>query len=121
MGNSQTIIALLYSVILNSRYMFEKLKAKWGIESNWQVVAILIVFSLAGSSIVWARKFAFSLLGITQETELWIRTIAWLVVFFPVYQLFLLLFGFLFGQFSFFWEKEKKMMRAIGRIFVKKQ
>jgi len=100
--------------------MFERLKLKWGLTSNLQVVAVLIVFSLAGSSIVWVRKYAFGLMGITEDTAFWIKFIAWLAVFFPSYQFFLLVFGFLFGQFNFFWEKEKKMGRAIKRIFIKK-
>lgn len=99
--------------------MFERLKKKWGIETNWQIIAILIVFSLAGSSVVWARQLAFDIMGIADDTPFWIKFIAWLLVFFPVYQFFLLIFGFLFGQFNFFWEKEKRMFRAIGKLFVK--
>ena len=30
--------------------MLEKLKNKWGIESNFQVIIILIVFAITGSS-----------------------------------------------------------------------
>jgi hypothetical protein len=34
---------------------------------------------------------------------------------FPTYQVLLLLYGGLLGQFGFFWAKEKKMLRAIRR------
>lgn len=100
--------------------MLEKIKAKWNLTSNWQLIAIMLVFSLAGSSIMWVRRLAFPLMGVTETTPFWIKFLAWLAVFFPTYQIMLLVFGFLFGQFPFFWEKEKKMIRAIGRIFVKK-
>jgi hypothetical protein len=32
-----------------------------------------------------------------------------------------LIYGFIFGQFKFFWLKEKKMAQAIGRIFIRKK
>jgi len=35
----------------------------------------------------------------------------------PLYQIFLLVYGFIFGQFTFFWEKEKQFIRRIGRLF----
>ncbi|MGA0828911.1 MAG: DUF6787 family protein, partial [Flavobacteriaceae bacterium] len=33
---------------------------------------------------------------------------------FPLYQLLLVFFGALFGQFRFFWNFEKKMLRRLG-------
>ena len=37
-----------------------------------------------------------------------------LTIIFPIYQLLLIFFGFLFFQFSFFWELEKKILTKIG-------
>jgi hypothetical protein len=33
----------------------------------------------------------------------------------------LLIYGFIFGQFRFFWEKEKQMVKRIGRLFAGKK
>ena len=91
------------------------LKQKWNIKSNWDFLAIMIVFSIAGMSIVFVRKPLFHILGITCATPFLIKFVAWLLIVFPTYQFNLIIFGFLLGQFSFFWEKEKQM----GRFFLR--
>lgn len=97
-----------------------KLKNKWQLESLLQVVAVLAVFTLTGSTVVFLRKFLFSLLGFDDATPFWIKTVTYLLFVFPAYQVMLLGYGFLLGQFRFFWEKEKKMVSRIGRLFRKK-
>ena len=97
--------------------MIEKLKAKWGIKSNWDVAAILIVFSISGSSIMFVKPLWFAVFGVTENTPFWLKSTIWVVMVFPTYQVFLIIYGFLFGQFKFFWAKEKMMAQAIGRLF----
>jgi len=92
-----------------------KLKRKWNIDSNWDFILIMIVFSIAGMSIVYVRKPLFHVLGITTATPFLIKFFAWLIIVFPTYQINLIIFGFLLGQFNFFWEKEKQM----GRFFLR--
>jgi hypothetical protein len=77
------------------------------------MLLILVVFSLAGISILPVRHAIFWVFGYTAETSLYLKGITWLILVFPAYQLFLLIFGFLLGQFDFFWEKEKRMIRWI--------
>jgi hypothetical protein len=101
--------------------MLEKLKDKWGIKSNWDVVAILIVFSVSGSSIMFVKPIWYNIFGVTDATPTWLKVIIWLAMVFPTYQAFLLIYGFIFGQFKFFWAKEKMMVQAIGRIFIRKK
>lgn len=96
---------------------FEKLKMKWGIQSNWDFFIINLVFAMAGMSVVFVRKPLFPILGITVETPFWIKFFTWLLIVFPTYQLSLLIFGTLLGQFSFFWEKEKQIGRFLVRLF----
>jgi hypothetical protein len=104
-----------YSII-----MLEKLKAKWGIKSNWDVVAILIVFAISGSSIMFVKPLWFKIFGVTDATASWLRVVIWLAMVFPTYQAFLLIYGFIFGQFRFFWAKEKKMAQIVGSLFKKR-
>ena len=99
--------------------MFEKLKKRWNINSNFQVVIILIVFAITGSTTVYVKKFIFDLIQITSETILWIKIQIYIIVMLVVYNLLLLVVGFLFGQFRFFWEFEKKFLSRI--LFSKKQ
>lgn len=98
-------------------HMFEKLKAKWGLKSNFQVLKVCLVFTLAGSSIGFVRKIVWTLFGFTADTSLWIRVPTYIAFIFPTYQTMLMVFGTLFGEFHFFWAKEKAMFRAIGRLF----
>ena len=95
------------------------MQEKWGV-SPLQVVLILIVFALTGSSVVAIRKPLFELLGIHDTEPLWLKTVLYLIFVFPLYQVMLLMYGFLFGQFRFFWEKEKRLFRLITRPFRRK-
>lgn len=96
---------------------FNRLKSKWGIDSNWQIVVIILVFSLAGPIVVMLRGWYFHFLGFNESTPTYLKIITYLIFIFPAYQVLLLSLGFLFGQFDFFWRKEKALVRALARIF----
>jgi hypothetical protein len=98
------------------RPFLERMKQKWGLTSIFQVVLILIVFALTGMTVVWIRPIIFHVLGIDHANG-WIKTACYLILVFPLYQVLLLVYGFIFGQFSFFWEKEKKLVNAVIRLF----
>lgn len=104
-----------------SKNFIEKLKVKWGLESVFQVIIILLVFSVTGTTVVYLRKVLFTVLGFDDGTALWLKTITYILFVFPAYQLLILGYGALFGQFEFFWNKEKKLFYTIKRLFSKKQ
>jgi hypothetical protein len=96
----------------------KKLKERWKIESNYQLTIIFIVFAITGSSSAWlSTPFSFWL-GITKEDLGFWFTPVRLILIFPIYQVLLVVIGLLFGQFTFFWNFEKKMLRAIGLGFL---
>ena len=97
----------------------KKCKKKWGVDSTLDIILILIVFSLAGMSIVFVRKPVFNILGIN-DVHIAMKTAVYLLIIFPCYQAFLLIYGALLGQFKFFWDKEKKMGRWIINFVSKK-
>ena len=103
-----------------SKNFIEKLKIKWGLESVFQVIIVLLVFSITGSTVVYLRKFLFSVLGFDESTSMWLKTITYIVFVFPAYQVLILAYGTLLGQFDFFWKKEKKLFCAVKRLFSKK-
>lgn len=103
-----------------SKNFIEKLKIKWGLESVFQVIIILLVFSITGSTVVFLRKFLFGVLGFDESTALWLKTVTYILFVFPAYQLLILGYGALLGQFDFFWKKEKKLFHTIKRLFSKK-
>jgi len=88
--------------------LFEKLKKRWNIKSNFQVVIILTVFAITGSTTVYIKKIIFDLIEITANTHIAIKIPIYIMVVLTVYNILLLIVGSLFGQFRFFWEFEKK-------------
>lgn len=98
-----------------------RLQEKWQLNSLWQVIAVLITFSLAGSSVVFFRKMLFNLIGFDEASPFWLKTVTYILLVFPLYQVLLLVYGFLLGQFAFFWEKEKKLARWIVSKFTGKK
>ncbi|NHE55253.1 DUF6787 family protein [Cyclobacterium plantarum] len=98
----------------------ERLKVKWKLKSLWQVVLVLLVFSCTGFTILFVKKPIFDFLGVDTTGGGFIKTVIYLLLVLPLYQIFLLVYGFLFGQFSFFWEKEKQFIRRMGRLFSQK-
>ncbi len=94
-------------------------KKRWNIHSNWQVFMILVVFAVTGSTAAYLSKPVLALFGITKDTVSgWIYYPLYIILIFPVYQVLLVGYGFLFGQFTFFWAFEKKMLRSMKLGFI---
>lgn len=92
-----------------------KLKERWGIESNLQIAIIIMVFAITGSTATYIGKPILGFLNITPET--FSSVVYWtlrIVILFIMYQCLLVFFGWLFGQYAFFWNFEKKMLSRIG-------
>lgn len=94
-------------------------KERWNIKSNWQVFVIIVVFAVTGSSAAYLSKPILSLFGITKETVSgWEYYPLYIILIFPIYQVLLVFFGFIFGQFTFFWAFEKKLLQSCGLGFL---
>jgi hypothetical protein len=96
----------------------KKLKARWGVTSNFQLVIIFIVFAITGSVSAYLSKPFTTYIGLTSDNLGWLYFPIRLIAIFPIYQVLLVLFGFLFGQFEFFWAFEKKMLRSMKLGFI---
>ncbi|WP_040278582.1 DUF6787 family protein [Psychroserpens damuponensis] len=98
-----------------SLFLFKKLEKKWIVEQRWEMIRIFIVFAVTGSSSLFVGKPIIRAIGITKEN---LNPILYWVLFIIIglifYQILLVTFGWLFGQFKFFWEFEKKMLRRFG-------
>lgn len=105
---------------IHKKSWLRKLQEKWKLESLWQVVLVLVVFACTGMTVLWIKQPIFDLLGIDMSQGGFIKTFLYLLLVLPLYQLFLLMYGFIFGQFGFFWEKEKQFVRRIASVFSKK-
>lgn len=97
----------------------DRLQEKWKLKSAKQVILVLVVFACTGTTVLFLKQPVFSLLGIT-EIKGWLSNILYLIFILPVYNIILLIYGALFGQFAFFWDYEKKMFKRMSSIFKKK-
>ena len=121
------ILFLCFTLYKNDNFVtlktiqMEKLKQRWGVESNFQLTVIFIVFAITGSASAMVSKPVCLWLGITKEDFGFLFTPIRLILIFPFYQVLLVIIGFLFGQFAFFWKFEKKLLRKIGLGFLFKE
>jgi len=88
--------------------MLEKLQSRWKLKSAFQVVVVLIVFACTGFTVLFLKEPVLSFL-LPSEEKSTLFTILYYVFIFPIYNIILLAYGFVFGQLTFFWEFEKKM------------
>ncbi|MUH34466.1 diacylglyceryl transferase [Zobellia amurskyensis] len=102
----------------------QKLKERWAVTSNFQLIIIFVVFSITGSSSIYVAKPFLNLIGLEQANfsdSWWGITLYWtlrILLVFPFYQVLLIIYGWLFGQFKFFWAFEKNMLKRIGLGFL---
>ncbi len=93
--------------------MFTKLQKKWGI-SGWRFFWVMITFAVTGSTAAFITARITAWLDIRAwSLEFWLLKLGVLLI---GYQILLLFFGFIFGQFKFFWRYEKKILQAFGLI-----
>lgn len=93
----------------------KRLQIKWKLESLLQVILVLVVFACTGFTILFIKAPILDFFGV--EKGGFLNTVLYLLLVLPLYQIFLLAYGFIFGQFNFFWEKEKQLFRRIAGVF----
>jgi manganese efflux pump family protein len=93
--------------------VMNRLKAKWEIESNAQLIIIFIVFAVTGSTASKIAAPVVHFFGIYSETYPILYWPLRIILIFPLYQVLLIIFGWIFGQFKFFWTFEKKMLKRL--------
>lgn len=101
---------------MNRNGWLEKLRERWKLKSIRQVIVVLIVFACTGFTVVYLKQPVLRFLsGDPPFTAT--ATVLYYVFILPVYNIILLAYGFLFGQFAFFWEFEKKFVKRLISIF----
>ena len=98
----------------------KRLKEKWNITTNWQLTVIFIVFAITGSTAAKIAGPVTEAVGISNNLAWYIYWPIRILMVFPLYQVFLVFFGWLFGEFKFFWNFEKKMIRSMRLGFLLK-
>ncbi len=91
-----------------------RLQQRWNLSSGWQVLIVLVVFACTGFTVLFLKRPLFRLINADPEYNT-LFTILYYIFILPVYNVILLFYGFIFGQFRFFWEFEKRMFGRIRR------
>ena len=94
--------ALFLPLDFKIKIMWQKLKIRWGINSNYQVVVILLIFALTGFSTLYIHRQIDLLLGIDENTVFVIKALIFGILILPIYSLLLFSWGTLLGQRTFF-------------------
>lgn len=93
--------------------MFKRLQQKWKVNGT-QLFLILCVFAITGSATAYITKQITTWMNLAPSSAFYwiIKTVV--LVF--GYQLLILIVALPFGQFRFFWNYEKKILRWFARL-----
>lgn len=89
----------------------DRLAQRWGVTPS-RVLVILLVFACTGFTVLFLKRPVVAYFAGEGEQPL-LFSILYYVLILPVYNVILLVYGALFGQFRFFWEFEKRFFRRI--------
>jgi ABC-type multidrug transport system permease subunit len=98
--------------------MFQGLQKRWNV-SGKSLLLILCVFAITGITTAFLSKAVTGWAGFTEETHWGWKVLLRISVLLFGYQVILLTVAFLFGQFSFFWKYEKRLLQRLH--FLKKE
>ncbi len=99
----------------------QKLRERWGLQHNYQVWLVLLVFALTGSTIGRLKGPIQTFTGLIALNPKLLRDVIYYILALPFYQLILVAYGYLFGLGKFFWEKEKRFYAKIAAKFSQKK
>lgn len=92
--------------------MLRSFRKQWRV-SNKEFLIILCVFAVTGLATAFLSKAVTGWVGFTQETHWSLKLLVRLCVLLLGYQIALLTVAFLFGQFAFFWQYEKRFLQRL--------
>jgi hypothetical protein len=81
---------------------FNNFKKKWNIKSNWQLLRVMIVFAMAGQSILFVMPLLRNYFGIPSDIFWLWKVLFFIFVSFPIYQILLIIWSLVLGEFRFF-------------------
>lgn len=90
-----------------------RLQERWKVGSVFQVIVILIVFACTGFTVLFIKRPLFQFLFEGNVIPWWATWLYYLLIL-PVYNVILLFYGFVFGQFRFFWNFEKRFFARLS-------
>ena len=80
-------------------------------QSTWDIVRILCVFAITGTTASFVPKYILPLFEIE---SIWWYGLVYFLLITPVYMALLLVVALVFGKFDYFYEKEKAILRRMN-------
>jgi TctA family transporter len=90
--------------------MFERLRKKWKVNGT-QLFLILCTFAVTGTLTAYISKAITGWVGFNEQTFWLWKVLLRLFILIFGYQIIILIVSIFFGQFRFFWNYEKKILR----------
>jgi uncharacterized protein DUF6787 len=100
--------------------LFKFLDKRWKVDYKWRVIRIFLIFAVTGTLSVIITNPIFNAIGLVKDnfSDVFLGyTIYYtlkLIMTLPIYKILLVAFGWLFGEFAFFWNFAKKMLYRLG-------
>lgn len=114
-----TSILFSFLIIKITLWLFTKLYKRWGVTYRWELIAIFLVFAVTGSSAGRLSDPLMEIIGLDKEiVSGWIYWPVRILLIFPIYQVLLVILGWIFGQYNFFKLFAKKMVSRMGFGFL---
>ena len=117
-------VVLFYALLKLTLFIFKKLEKRWVVNEKWQIIRVFMVFAITGPVCLYViTNPILNALDLTKEsfsdstTNLALYRIIKFIAILPLYQVVLLIVGWLFGEYKFFYAFIKKML---GRFNLKK-
>jgi manganese efflux pump family protein len=96
----------------------KKIRNFFKVESNFQLLIVNIVFAVTGTISVILAGFILDFIGL--DINALSSSLYWtlrVLILMPIYQILLIIIGAVFGEFTYFWRIEKKMLNRLGIKF----
>lgn len=109
--------AILFSILLKlTVFILKKLEKRWIVDERWKITRIFIIFAITGTTSLYVTTPIFNAIGLTKDAfgdSTFYLTLYYVIKFFailPFYKILLLIFGWIFGEYKFFFAFVKKML-----------
>jgi hypothetical protein len=117
-----TLLFLLFLKI--TLWLFKKLESRWVTKYRWELISIFLVFAITGSASARVSGPLLEFIGFQRAvfSDNWYWGVLYwtirILIIFPIYQILLIIIGYLFGQYKFFRDFEEKMLSRMGLSFL---
>ncbi len=109
--------AILFYVLLKiTVFILKKLEKRWIVQERWQITRIFIIFAITGTTSLYVTTPILNAIGLTKDVfseNTFYLILYYVIKFFailPFYNILLLIFGWVFGEYKFFHSFVKKML-----------